>query len=91
VPKNLEELNSLQEWPKRISSGGERLGLGAGRGILDFLGWAIGEEWGEDDFDCGDERQDGDAGRWPEEAVVAAGKGLWWTRGVWIVAIIVRE
>ena len=91
MPKNLEELNSLQEWPKRISSGEERVGLRAGKGILDLLGWAIGEEWSEDDFDCGDERQDGDAGRWSEETVVAAGKALWWRRGVRIVAIIVRD
>ena len=56
MPKNLEELNSQLEWPKRIRSGGEIVGLRAGKGILDFLGWAIGGEWGEDDFDCGDER-----------------------------------
>jgi len=31
-------------------------------------------EFGRRDLWCGDETQDGDAGRWPEEAVVA-GKG----------------
>jgi len=66
VPKNLEELNSLLEWPKRISSSEDVVDLRAGAGILDFVSRAIGDvgfEFGKRDLYCGDETQDGDAGR----------------------------